>query len=96
MAKVTISFSLDDNEDADLVRWLDSLPKGRKSEVIREVLRQGRARAGLTLGDVYQAVKALEGKIQAGAVVSGCQSEGKGNEPPDAAAALDKLAELGG
>jgi len=92
MAKVTVSFTLDGENDRDLVRWLNGLPKGGKSERIRAVLRSGLARGGITIGDVYQAVKALESKVQAGIVIHNGQVN---EEPPDAAEALDKLAEMG-
>jgi hypothetical protein len=49
---------------------------------------------------VYRAVKDLERKLEAGAVVlAGGAQEGREetwDEPDDAAAALDALAELGG
>ena len=59
MATVTISFTVDSEGDKDLVRWLDSLPRRKRSAPIRKTLRDGLARGGVTLGDVYQAVKGL-------------------------------------
>ena len=96
MAKVTVSFTLDGEADRDLVHWLDRLPKGKRSEAVREALREHLGRGGVTLGDVYQAVKDLERKLQAGAVVA-CAApvqEDDWDEPPDAAAALDALGEI--
>jgi hypothetical protein len=97
VAKVTVSFTLDNEADHDLLRWLEKLPRGQKSAAIRAVLRAGREKGGVTLGDVYQAVKALEHKVQAGGVVV---ADGPGQEidwpeePAGAVAALDKLAEM--
>ncbi len=96
MAPVRVSFTLDSKRDRDLVNWIDSLPPGKKSEVIRETLRVGLDRAGVTLGDVYQAVKDLERRIEVGVVLTPGVSEAAGwpDEPPEAAAALDALANL--
>ena len=92
MASITVSFTLDDKTDHDLLRWLDSLPKREKSRAIRKVLRAHLDRSGITLGDVYQAVKELGRKLQTGIVI---QAENPDNEqvdePPDIVATLDKL-----
>lgn len=52
----------------------------------------------MTLGDVYQAVKELERKIHMGAVIGGASAETVAGdwpkEDPEAAAALDALANL--
>ena len=93
MATVTVSFALDDQQDRDLLRWLDSLPKRGKSEAIRDALRAHLGRGGITLGDVYQAVKELERKLQNGASVAHTPAlpADVPEEPPDVAEALDKL-----
>jgi hypothetical protein len=92
MAKITVSFAVDSDKDGDLVRWLDGVPKGKRSEAIREALRAHLGRGGVTLADVYQAVKALERKIGTGAVVAGDLSDpGEPDAPPDVLAALDSL-----
>ena len=96
MATVTVCFTVDGDDDRDLVRWLDSIPKRKRSEGIRQALRAGLDRGGVTLGDVYQAVKGLERKLQNG-VVTALPAEGTNSEhdePAEAAAALDALAEL--
>lgn len=96
MAKLTVSFTLDSEKDRDLVHWLERLPHRRRSAAIRETLRAGLARGGVTLGDVYQAVKELERKIRAGAVTVDHHPENPEGweEPPEAVAALDALADL--
>ena len=97
MAKVTVSFTYDDEADKDIARWLNRLPKRKRSEAIRAALRDHLGRGGVTLGDVYQAVKALERKLGAGVVIAGTQGQDTDmvEEPPDAAAALDALAAMG-
>ena len=91
--KVIIPVSLDIEADRDILRWLEK--QGNRSKAIREAIREHLARGGVTLGDVYQAVKGLERKLQAGAVVLSPSASGEEwDEPPDAAAALDALAEL--
>ena len=96
MATVTVCFTVDGDEDRDLVRWLDGLPKRRRSEAIRKTLRAGLDRGGVTLGDVYQAVKGLERKLQNGVVAAlpADDTDSDYDEPTEAAAALDALAEL--
>jgi hypothetical protein len=96
MATVTVCFTVGGDEDRDLVRWLDSIPNRKRSEAIRQTLRAGLDRGGVTLGDVYQVVKGLERKLQTGTVAAlpADDSSGDCDEPPEAAAALDALAEL--
>ena len=93
MATVTISFTVDGEKDRDLVRWLDGLPRRKRSEAIRGALRAHLGRGGVTLGDVYQAVKALERRLDSGVLVaSASPSDGDGPDaPPDVLAALDNL-----
>ena len=88
MARVTVTFTLDSEKDARLVRWLNQA--GNRSAAIREALNAYLGGAGVTLGDVYQAVKDLEHKIGAAsfAVIS---EPGRREEPPDVAATLDRL-----
>jgi hypothetical protein len=94
MARQIITVALNSDSDADLLRWLDRQPN--KSEAIREAIRAHIQGNGVTLGDVLQAVRDLERKVKAGAVVvGGSPAEGGGyEEPPDVAAALDALADL--
>jgi hypothetical protein len=100
MAKQVETFSFDSEADKDIARWLAGLPSRGKSAAIRAAIREHAGRNGITLGDVYRVVKDLERKIEAGAVViAGGAQEGEEeawDEPDDAAAALDALAELGG
>jgi len=92
MATVTVVFTLNDDDDRDLVRWLATLPRRGKSKAIREALRVQLSQSGVTLGDVYQAVKALERKLDGLAVVAGPITAGDvPDEPPDVAANLDNL-----
>jgi hypothetical protein len=94
MAKVTICFTLDADDDKDLTHWLDA--QDNRSAAIREAIREHVGRHSVTVGDVLQAVRNLERKIKAGAVIAG-ESPTEGSEytePPDVAAALDALADL--
>jgi hypothetical protein len=96
--KTFTNISLDTEADKDILRWLER--QENKSAAIRAAIREHIGRNGLTLGDVYRAIKGLERKLEAGAVViAGGAQEGEEevwDEPDDAAAALDALAELGG
>lgn len=94
MAIVTVTFSFDDKDDPQLKRWLDGLPKRGKSGAIRAALRSYLGLGGVTLGDVYQAVKELDRKLQSGAIVAHSTESANDalpEEPPDVAAALDSL-----
>lgn len=84
-----VSFSLDPDEDADIRRWLDSIPAGERSEKIRQALR-AHIRRDTSLSDVMEAVNRLERKIGSGTPVTPQSSE----EPAAAAESLDVLANL--
>jgi hypothetical protein len=93
MGKQVVSFTLDSEGDRDLVAWLAR--QENRSAAIRAAIRDHLDRGGVTLGDVYQAVRALERKIEAGGVVVTDRASGSDwEEPPEAAAALDALAAL--
>ncbi len=89
MAKLTVSFTLDSEQDRDLVRWLDSLPKRGRSEAIRDALRAHLGHSGITLNDVYEAIMDLK-RSDFAADTSG-NTVAANDEPPDVAAALDNL-----
>lgn len=97
MAKVVISFTLDPEEDAAILQWLKRYDRRQRSAAIRRALRD-HLTGGVTLGDVYQAVKdlerALERKLKAGVTVQDTPADDGWIEPPDAAAALDALGKL--
>jgi len=77
--RLTISFTLDDEHDYKIVRWLRNLPRGEKSKAIRDAL-DAHLSGNVTLGDVYQTVKEIERKLQSGAF-----SAGAGLVEPDGA-----------
>jgi hypothetical protein len=96
MAKVTISFSLDSERDRQVLRYLEGLPRGEKSAAIREALDAHLGGGGVTLSEVYQAVKDIERKLAEGIVlaqagVGEAGSQVVGEEPVDVAANLDAL-----
>lgn len=97
MGRVIISFSLDTEEDRDILRWLERQDGRHRSAAIREALR-ARLTGGVTLGDVYQAVKDLERKLDRklkGVVaVQEAPADDDWEEPPDVAAILDALGKL--
>jgi hypothetical protein len=97
---VTVSFTLDPQADRDILRWLGRFPKRAKSAAIRDALREHVVKDGVTIGDVYQAVKELDRtlRVAAGVVRVGATPSSEGqdwpDEDPDAAAALDALGKL--
>lgn len=89
--KTVVTVSLDTEADKDILRWLDQ--QENRSAAMRAAIREHLGGGGVTLGDVYQAVKEIERRIEAGVVVGRVQA-GAGEsweEPPDVAAALDAL-----
>ncbi len=57
MATVTVSFTLDDDADRDLLQWLACQPRRQKSAAIRESLRSCLNPQGVTLREIYGAVR---------------------------------------
>ena len=96
--KTFTNISLDTEADKDILRWLER--QENKSAAVRSAIREHVGRNGITLGDVYRAVKDLERRIEAGAIVVAgrveASEEEAWDEPADVAAALEALAELGG
>ena len=90
MAKITVSFTFDDQKFPRLVRWLNSLPVKGKSKAIREVLdAHVSGKELITMGDLHEEIKQIEsGKC----LVSSSEPKNNGNdEPDDIAEALDNL-----
>jgi hypothetical protein len=97
VAKRVVNFVLNSEADRDIVRWLDR--QDNKSAAIREAIREHIGGTGVTLGDIYEAIKDLERRLQVGQVVTHSSDPGllcnmELDEPPEAAAALDALANL--
>ena len=90
MAKVTISFTLDDSRDKRILRWLEGLPKRKKSEAIREALTAHLGQNGITLQDIYEAIMDLK---RSGLVVASQDGSGPQSDVP--ADVLDNLSNLG-
>lgn len=96
MARVVISFALDSRKDKRILNYLEGLPRGKKSEAIRGALYAHLGRAGISLADVYQAVKNIERKIGGEWPMTRTDNM-QGNpheldeEPRDVAAKLDGL-----
>ena len=94
MAKRVMSFTLDTEADKDVARWLDR--QENRSAANRAAIRAHLQGGGVTLGDIYQAVKALERRIgRGGGEYARTQTDDTDwDEPAEAAAALDALADL--
>ena len=96
MARVVMSFTLDSQKDVRILRYLEGLPRGEKLAAIRDALHAHLGGGGVTLGDVYQAVKELERTLGSGSVLVQARSVGDvsqtlADEPADVAASLDGL-----
>ena len=91
-----MSFALDNQKDKRILRYLEELPRGEKSKAIRDALHAHLGSGGVTLGDVYQAVKDLERKLGSGSSLVQAGSTGSNpreseDEPADVAANLNGL-----
>ena len=89
MAKVTVTFSLDSERDKRILRWLEGLPKRKKSEAIREVLTAHLGQNGITLQDIYEAIMDL--KRSGLAVAPHGDSRPQSDVPADVLENLSKL-----
>jgi hypothetical protein len=91
--KVVVSLVLNAQRDADIIKWLDSRD-GSKSEAIRAAIRARIGTQGLTLGDIYQAIKEIDRKLARGVAVASATNEepaGEEDVPQDILDALDNL-----
>ena len=94
MSNTTVCFTLNNQHDRDLITWLDDLPRRGKSRNIRLALRAQLAATGhgtITSEDIYRAVRDLERKLQAGAMLTRVESQDESSEPVDIANTLDNL-----
>lgn len=83
--KVVIPMNLDSERDADIVRWLEQ--QANRSAAMRDAIR-AHIGQGVTLLDIYREIQDLKRRSFVVAVQPG--SDGP-EEPPEAAANLDKL-----
>ena len=91
--KITVSFTLNSEKDADILDWLDSLASGEKSSQIRVAVRSyisSWADEEITLRDIMREIQDLKrhGVVVQGGVVekSDCC-----DEPPDIVNTLNNL-----
>ena len=91
--KITVSFTLNSEKDADILDWLDGLASGEKSSQIRDAVRSYiRSWAGedITLRDIMREIQDL--KRHGVVVQSGVVEESDGcDEPPDIVNTLKNL-----
>lgn len=93
---VTVSFTIDPERYSNVWRWLRGLPRGKKSQSICEALDSGLSHGGVTIGDVYEAVKELERRLQAGAGLQLTELDDgpQWNGPTEHKDALDDIGEF--
>ena len=86
-----LNFVVDEERDRDILSWWAK--QDNKSAAIRALIRKEIEHDGLTLLDLYQAVLEVERLLVAGVVLAGDDAAGGAvsDEPPDLAAALDRL-----
>jgi len=85
--KVTIPLTLDEKQDADIIRWLErQRPRGRAA-AMRQAIRAGWSSGGS--GELERKVDEILRRLEMGVVVG--TEQGNGSEPERAARALDGL-----
>ena len=67
--RTTRAFSLDTDNDADIITWLDA--QENKSLAIRRAIRAAWLRSGVTLGDVLNELGEVKRLLRSGVVVNG-------------------------
>jgi predicted transcriptional regulator len=94
MATVTVSFTLDDEADRAVLKWLACQHRRHKSAAIRSALHTYLSSQDVTLGEIYDAVRDVERKLDSKAgfwTDTVVEDTTDMDEPPDAAAALENL-----
>jgi hypothetical protein len=96
MARIVITLSLDDKRDKDVLQWLRALPRGQRSETVRDAIRAHTGSGGVSVGLVYQEVMELKRLLQAGtwAAVPD-DGDGRGRRDPLVDEAERKIKSLG-
>lgn len=92
MAIVVVNFSLDGERDQDILDWLDSQPRRRRSAAIRAAIRTLIARGDdPTLADIMAEIRALPSRMPVAVAIesNGDAPDTQTAEPEEAAANLD-------
>jgi hypothetical protein len=92
MAKMTICFTIDPEEDKRVVRWLDELPKRERSRAIRQALASYLGQSGITLADIYSELQEIK---RHGVAVVPQDTQQTNDDDPVMTEALANLAKLG-
>lgn len=98
MTKVITTFSLDDQDDRDIITWLRNLGHGEKSRVIRDALRAKMGtqdKDGVTLTDVYRLVLDFQATLAQGVITLDTADEARPGEEDVDQDILDNLDGLG-
>lgn len=101
MAKTTLTFSLDDQADRDVLAFFGGLPRREKSKTFRTLVRayvEGANEPGmgsLTLGDLYQVLVEIKALLKQGARPATDDVEVAAPADPLLARVEDALSELG-
>jgi len=90
--RITVEFKPD--RDADILTWLEE--QRNWSEAIREALRRHlTSQQGVTLDDVYAAIRKLERRIESGARIEPTPETDCGGDAPGTSEAAANLSHLG-
>ena len=96
MATISKTFSFDSERDREILRFIDSKPKNKRSEHVRAALRRYVGNQ-VSLGDLYQELAEIKEALQRRAVLqgSGAADVDGDAEDPRIARARRKLGDLG-
>jgi len=96
MATISKTFSFDSERDREILHFIDSKPKNKRSEHVRAALRRYVGNQ-VSLGDLYQELADIKEALQRGAVLqesTAARVEGEEGDPR-IVRARRKLADLG-
>jgi len=80
MATISKTFSFDSERDREILKWIDSKAKNKRSEHVRAALKRYIGQQ-VSLGDVYQELAEIKQALQRGAIAQG---GGPADEQPEA------------
>lgn len=95
MASVTLCFSVDSEDCADIIAYYDKLPRGEKSREFVRVHKMQLENAGVTLADLNRKLDRILDMLASGAVLAGAQEPGDSGDPEPSDPDLSALDDLG-
>lgn len=81
--KVTLSFSLNSEQDRDILEFFKAQPGREKSKTFRDAMRFYMGSGSVTLSDLFQALGEIKRMLRSGALVANSDQEEDDPESDD-------------